>query len=580
MADDSTQFCENCQRDIPDASFRTHDIHCRRNITLCELCAEPVPRASLQSHKDQEHAQVLCKCGLKIENKLMDVHKQSECAQRLVACPYCQLELAFSQSGKHEEYCGTRTEPCPTCRCNVMLREQAVHAVLCSSTLPPESNNALPARSPVDPGAWFETHAVRNLLRPQQTGQSHGSLGPRPSTRLPYSTVHNITRALGQLGQTNIAPKNTDFDRMREREAELWDNNNSRVPWPGNRSSPDDTFHLDYLLALSLQNDGDVGDRQAEPLRDPMPNPLESLGRLHSRDSRLGRTSHIDPLSSPFSQLYQLSNLNNNYSSSTAGSDVAPASVQTDTMLPCEFCEELFPEDFLILHQTGCSPTVAFASFSKGTPSPCAVDRTTESFGSGAYSPPRTPSPTAFPDAVSSQPCNPPPDSAGCSVLIPCEFCGIALEENIVFHHQDMCDLRPHAAYFEDELSKEKPLFSARTDRERESPGPQRRLRHQDPEQDPEWLGEQSELRNLPGNLRASSGSGDRKGGTNNQQASHAQGAMWTQGREAGGGRPAGGASSTERAGRGRPEGRRNPRNHGTSTTQAPKVQNLEEEEE
>lgn len=141
--------------------------------------------------------------------------QQSECAQRLVACPYCQLELAFSQSGKHEEYCGTRTEPCPTCRCNVMLREQAVHAALCSSTLPPESNNALPARSPVDPAAWFETHAVRNLLRPQQTGQSHGSLGPRPSTHLLDSTVHNITRELGQLGRTNVAPKNTDFDRSK-----------------------------------------------------------------------------------------------------------------------------------------------------------------------------------------------------------------------------------------------------------------------------------------------------------------------------------------------------------------------------
>ncbi|NWX41773.1 TRAD1 protein, partial [Steatornis caripensis] len=100
------------------------------------------------------------------------------------------------------------------------------------------------------------------------------------------------------------------------------------------------------------------------------------------------------------------------------------------TMLPCEFCEELYPAEDLILHQTGCNPASAFASFSKRSSSPNTREygslRDTRSKSSRARS-------SSQCRAVQAQG----------NVTIPCEFCGIQLEEETLFHHQHHCDLRP-----------------------------------------------------------------------------------------------------------------------------------------
>lgn len=87
---------------------------------------------------------------------------------------------------------------------------------------------------------------------------------------------------------------------------------------------------------------------------------------------------------------------------------------------------------FVIVPQTGCSPASAIASFSKQPPSlhqerPLIDDE---------IIPPRTPSPPNLPDSVSPLSYSPPSSLVEGDVLIPCEFCGVTLEENVVFHHQ------------------------------------------------------------------------------------------------------------------------------------------------
>lgn len=464
MAEENTQFCSNCKHDIPEANFTTHEIHCRRNIALCEVCQEPFPHAELVQHKEMDHAEEQCKCGLKIEKRFLETHQRSECSHRLVPCQFCDLELASYQAKEHEEYCGTRTEPCPVCKCNVMLREQHIHPALCGSLTPPQERHSSRAGSQ-SPGAWFEAHSIHNLLRAQERSHNNNNTGaadrrgpPRPLE----DRLHNSTRGTIRGGtRRNTETRNSEFAYLLDQEADLHGNNNNSLLWSLGQLPDYESSSLDYMLALSLQSEGDLEDPRQEGVWTDV------------WDRNLGRTPAHSNLTSQLS-----SSTNNNCTAAPPKTNLAPAhSPSSNIMLPCEFCEELFPEEDLILHQTGCSPASAIASFSKQAPSLQYEDIITQ--GAGHVIPPRTPSPPTLPLSVSPLSYSSSSSPVEGDVLIPCEFCGVTLEEDVLFHHQDKCDFRPQTAYSVDGVSPLKPAQTVKENQERRSPERQRRVRHQ-----------------------------------------------------------------------------------------------------
>lgn len=456
MADENTQFCGNCKHDIPEANFTTHEIHCRRNIALCDVCQEPIPRSDLHTHKEQEHSQVLCKCGLKIDKNLFDVHQSSECSQRLVPCPYCDLELVFSQSKEHEEYCGTRTEPCPHCRCNVMLREQAVHPFLCGSLTPPQERNnsrtSPPPGEPQSPVSWFETHSIRNHLRAQDRATKNNNV-----------SVADHFNTYAAADWKNVAPRNMLKHLLEDSDFQP---HSSRL-WSQQNVLDEDSSGLDYMLALSLQSDGEPGAAGTRGAGGSEPSPWSSIW-----DHRPVSTSQSSAVSAP-----------NNNSTAGGGQELGVAEI----MLPCEFCEELFPEEDLILHQTGCSPASAFASFSKQASSPPRDDDAAQDSSRFMFKTPSQPNRLAsmfssfpqYPRPLSPSSYSPPASPLEGDILIPCEFCGVALEEAVVFHHQDKCDMRPQTSLQLNNMASTKPLNLSKDIQSQTTPDFTRRIKHQ-----------------------------------------------------------------------------------------------------
>ncbi|NXJ33321.1 TRAD1 protein, partial [Ciconia maguari] len=190
---------------------------------------------------------------------------------------------------------------------------------------------------------------------------------------------------------------------------------------------------LDYALALSLQNENNPHNNTAAEI------PSDFWENYYTKESVPSACLNETDKSNIFSY-------------------------DEIIMLPCEFCEELYPAEDLILHQTGCNPASAFASFSKRSSSPNPrEDDGLRAIGSKSC---RSLS-SSQPHAVQAE-----------GNMIPCEFCGIQLEEEILFHHQHHCDLRPAspAASF----PSQQLLAPQANGERRESPElARRRIRHQ-----------------------------------------------------------------------------------------------------
>ncbi|XP_027720276.1 TRAF-type zinc finger domain-containing protein 1 [Vombatus ursinus] len=472
VIEQETQLCDNCKREIPMPNFTIHEIHCRRNIGMCHLCKEPVPKSEMKAHVELEHSQVTCKCNMKMERRQLTNHEALECPLRLAVCQHCELELAFLKLKDHEDYCGARTELCGKCGRNVMVKDLKAHPEVCgreveekreARTRPPHGYESEEDEDEDDDddeeeedGAWFIAQTVQNMLGPENP--------TRPLQRLSRSLEDPFfSRLIADQRARNPnqgAGPAMQLDQNRAEKQERHMGNKSQLSPP---VSGEEDAHLDYMLALSLQSESGTPSSTAAHLEDFWRAVCsEDLGPA----ACLGQAQDTDLL----------------YAEPFLATEGPKESKSDETMLPCEFCEELYPEEDLILHQTGCNPASALASFSKRSSPP----RLSQDQGDRED---REDPLQRFLDlpatrAVSSRfrsllglPAAPSRES----VIIPCEFCGIQLEEEVLFHHQDQCDLRPGTGVPVEWLLPDcEPLPKQDKLRLEKPPqAPRRRIRHQ-----------------------------------------------------------------------------------------------------
>lgn len=392
LDDQDTRLCDNCKKEIPVYNFTIHEIHCQRNIGMCPICKEPFPKSDMEIHMATEHCQVTCKCNKKLEKRQLQKHEETECPLRLALCQHCDLELSVLKLKEHEDYCGARTELCGSCGRNVLVKDLKTHPEVCgrreeekrsSAAMPPNAYE----ESWGQDGIWIASQLLRQI---EALDPPMRVLG-RPLPRLESEPFQSRTTSRRDMA-AHFPIQNNLFE-----EQERQDRNRSRQP---PKESGEDAADLDFMLALSLQNEGQAsGGAEQDFWRavceaDPSPGGPASLSDMKGA---------VD-----------------------------------ETMLPCEFCEELYPEELLIDHQTSCNPSRALPSLSTGSSSIRGVEDPGvifQNFLQQATSNHLE----SFMGLGNSLPVEE-------SIIIPCEFCGVQLEEEVLFHHQDQCDQRPATA--------------------------------------------------------------------------------------------------------------------------------------
>ncbi|XP_066466121.1 TRAF-type zinc finger domain-containing protein 1 isoform X2 [Tiliqua scincoides] len=398
-----TQLCSNCQKEIPLANFTMHEIHCSRNIGVCPVCKESFPKSEMKSHQELEHTQVTCKCSMKMDRGVLQEHVTLECPLRRVACQHCDLELAFNQLQEHEDYCGARTERCARCSRNVMLKDLKEHPEDCGERAKEEG--VAPAKPCLNSGAALrDLQAIRSLLQA-------GDALPRTNRGLESSRLYNCLSEERQPREPN--KRSVTPAHLAQNPGSLEKVTNTQL-LIGQEPDSDS----DYLLAVSLQRGNSSRERSAAEVQ-----------RELWKDFCPGRTR---PAEEDSSWSYGSPFFSQGFSAD------APNKPKVETLLPCEFCEELYPEEDLILHQTGCNPASALASFSKFSASASRHDR--DECLMDLWEQLQSSQSTGYRERRPLQ------QDVGGSLMLPCEFCGVQLEEDILFHHQDQCDLRPATA--------------------------------------------------------------------------------------------------------------------------------------
>ncbi|CAH1232819.1 TRAFD1 [Branchiostoma lanceolatum] len=458
-----TKFCSNCKRDIPAQNFVMHQSHCQRNIVLCDHCKEPVPRTEMDEHFEETHAQVKCKCGMSVEKCKLEEHETDACPLRSARCQYCEIDLSHKDLASHLDYCGTRTEECFKCHQRIMKKDELQHEA--SNCKYPEPKPLMKSSSessvrdlpshyqygifnryasefdiPMDSDSPFDLdQPIRSvdsdhslMMRSRGARARMANQGP---TRNRISSDRDVPMPVPRsVVQTKKGSKNKSTNVSAARGRDIPPRRGSQTRDRRGSGHSDDS-DPDWVLARHLAHD----------LSDPDDHELDSLLGLDRSSNNNNGVLHTGGLMHSPPQ-----NRTHHMTTAVTNGD--------DTAIPCEFCQDLFPIDILIEHQSGCNPYLSHAPVKYGgnltapstqqPPVNQGDNRDRQHAGSGHPAVMDNLGYSSVEDRLRSIPLDPIPVPDNDSPMLPCEFCGTLLPADFLIQHQSVCqmdDLRSEA---------------------------------------------------------------------------------------------------------------------------------------
>lgn len=435
------KYCSNCKHRIVAINFLMHEVHCRRNIVLCEKCEEPVPRSEMNAHFEEEHTLKPCHmCQEQFEISKMDDH-QITCPRRKVHCNYCELDMAECDLPGHQNYCGARTEQCPLCSQFVMLRDMEQHQTsVCS--YPPRQDSSLEQAC-----AAPNTH-----LQPNGIPETESFLDPENMGSFAMNELSRLLNEPSMMPPTSFYPLQADSNR---RNRQTRSNFESRK----NSGRPPQPLHVRRNLSR-LKRTNETLDQRNRNINKPPSNYNETnIEQSDATDLDEVLALHLaQDLGSESNTIRDdLLRFSSNDLRGSRPSDAA-SSDPDDVCLPCEFCGELFPLEFLIQHQGVCNPYESLQS--EGLSRPVNTIPSESSMNNFTESVPNNHSPRRK-AVVQNHPSHPHildnlgnessqswfsettlnNEHHGSETLLPCEFCDQLFPDDILVQHQAVCEI-------------------------------------------------------------------------------------------------------------------------------------------
>ncbi|XP_055941486.1 uncharacterized protein LOC129971596 isoform X2 [Argiope bruennichi] len=319
------ELCPSCNSKIPEERYHEHLLLCYNEMTQCHFCGEEIPKKKERSHFQN------CDRVLAIareDNKSQSSKKNEKANKKLKKCQFCDKRITDVLFHHHLKVCEHREEKCTVCSENVPVKNMQEHKLFkCNFAHLPSnrnfySDNNVHAEASPGPSENFEK--MRHL-------EVKVELCPSCNSKIPEERYHeHLLLCYNEMTQCHFCGE--------------------EIPKKKERSH---FQNCDRVLAIAREDNKSQSSKKNEKA-----NKGKSFGEAIGKyipflNSNKDKASGRNYSGHNYQEPYQS---NRGKYEKVYRAPVQPPPTKPNDELPCEFCNQLWPAEFLIEHESGCRP--------------------------------------------------------------------------------------------------------------------------------------------------------------------------------------------------------------------------------